>query len=159
MNFQWHVSYKAGDDVGGICGHTADTVVGFILPAMLRKSAKPRMTRQQQLASRPLRLVDGQMTDGRLTVKIQSRRWSSWLLRLPKGATKTFEFDAIGQMVWSLCDGKNSVQQIARKLAKTYNVSEREAQVATEKFLTMLAKKGLVGAAVKTSKNEIRSLE
>src|SRR5271170_6238718 len=109
---------------------------------MLRKPAKPRMTRQQQLASRPLRLVDAAMTDGRLTVKIQQKHWSSWLLRLPKDATKTFEFDAIGQMVWSLCDGKNSVQQITRKVAKTYNVSEREAQVATEKFLTMLAKKG-----------------
>jgi hypothetical protein len=120
---------------------------------MLRKPAKPRMTRQQQLASKPLRLVDAVMTAGRLTVKIQQKRWSSWLLRLPTDATKTFEFDSIGQLVWSLCDGKNSVQQIARKLAKTYNVSEREAQVATEKFLIMLAKKGLIGGAISNSKN------
>jgi hypothetical protein len=106
------------------------------------------MTRQQQLASRPLRLVEGQLIDGKLTVKIQPRRWSGWLLRLPKDVTKTFEFDAIGQLVWSLCDGKTSVQQIARKLARTYHVSEREAQVATEKFLVTLASKGLIGAAV-----------
>jgi len=116
---------------------------------MFPARAKPRMTRQQQLASKPLRLVDGDITDGRLTVKIQQKRWSRWLLRLPKDATKTFEFDALGQMVWSLCDGKTSVQQIARKLAKKYNVSEREAQVATEKFLIMLARKGLIAAAVK----------
>ena len=109
------------------------------------------MTRQQQLASKPLRLVDGEMVDGRLTVKISQARWSSWLLRLPKDATKTFEFDLLGQMVWQNCDGKTSVQQIARKLAKSYNVSEREAQVATEKFLVMLARKGLIGAAVKSS--------
>jgi hypothetical protein len=123
---------------------------------MLGKPRKPRMTRQQQLASRPVRLVDGDMVDGRLTVKITQPKWSSWLLKLPKNATKTFEFDLLGQMVWQHCDGKNSVQQIARKLAKTYNVSEREAQVATEKFLVMLARKGLVGAAVnrRNSKNE-----
>ena len=118
---------------------------------MFRTATKPRMTRQQQLASKPLRLVDGDMADGRLTVKIQQKHWSRWLLRLPKDATKTFEFDALGQMVWSLCDGKTSVQQIARKLSKKYNVSEREAQLATEKFLIMLARKGLVGAAVKAS--------
>jgi hypothetical protein len=114
---------------------------------------KPRMTRQQQLASKPLRLVDGDMADGRLTVKIQQRHWTRWLLRLPRDATKTFEFDSLGQMVWSLCDGRTSVQQIARKLAKTHNVSEREAQVATEKFLVTLARKGLIGAAVKKSKS------
>jgi hypothetical protein len=116
------------------------------------------MTRQQQLASRPVRLVDGDMVDGRLTVKINQPKWSSWLLKLPKNATKTFEFDLLGQMVWQHCDGKNSVQQIARKLAKTYNVSEREAQVATEKFLVMLARKGLVGASVKSNpKSENRN--
>jgi hypothetical protein len=119
---------------------------------MLRAAPKPRMTRQQQLASKPLRLVDGEMTDGRLSVKIQQKGWSRWLLRLPADATKTFEFDQIGQMVWSMCDGKNSVQQIARKLAKTYNISERESQVATEKFLTTLARKGLIGAAVKADR-------
>jgi hypothetical protein len=118
---------------------------------MLGKPRKPRMTRQQQLASRPVRLVDGDIVEGRLTVKINQARWSTWLLRLPKDATKTFEFDLLGQMVWQHCDGKTSVQQISRKLAKTYNVSEREAQVATEKFLVMLARKGLVGASVKSN--------
>ncbi len=89
------------------------------------------------------------MTDGKLTVKLKPPRWSGWLLRMPEGATKTFEFDQLGQMVWDLCDGKHSVQQIARKLAKTYKVSEREAQVATETFLVTLARKGLIAAAVK----------
>jgi hypothetical protein len=114
------------------------------------------MTRQQQLASKPLRLVEADLVEGQLKVKIQQKPWSRWLLRLPKDATKTFEFDPLGQMVWSLCDGKTSVQQIARKLAKKYNVSEREAQVATEKFLITLARKGLVGAAVVTSASEAR---
>jgi hypothetical protein len=119
---------------------------------MFARPAQPRMTRQQQLASKPLRLVDTPITDGRLTVKIEQKKWSRWLLRLPKNATKTFEFDALGQLVWSACDGKTTVQQIARRLARTHNVTEREAQVATEKFLVMLAKKGLIGAAVKPVK-------
>ena len=119
---------------------------------MFWPKAKPRMTRQQQLSSKPIRLVDGEIVGGRLSVKIVPRRWSNWVWRVPKGATKTFEFDALGQMVWSLCDGKTSVQQIGRKLAKLYHVSERESQVATEKFLITLARKGLIGGAVKTDR-------
>ncbi len=118
------------------------------MPAQQRKL---RMTRQQQLASKPLHMVDADMVDGKLTVQIRQPRWSTWLLRLPKHATKTFEFDMLGQLVWNHCDGKTSVQQIARKLARTYNISERKAQVATEKFLTLLARKGLVGTSVKTA--------
>jgi hypothetical protein len=119
----------------------------------MKRSVKPHLTRQQQLASRPLRVVDGEMVDGKLTVKLKQPRWSSWLLRLPTEASKTFEFDSLGQMVWQLCDGKHSVQQIARKLAKKYNVSERESQVATEKFLMTLARKGLIAAAVDGQKS------
>jgi hypothetical protein len=119
----------------------------------------PRLTRAQQLASKPVRLVAGEMTEsdgggGRLKVPIQPRRWTGWLLRLPAGATKTFEFDALGRLVWDQCDGTTSVGQIARKLARTYKLSDREAQVATEKFLVMLANKGLIGAAVRQGKPE-----
>lgn len=118
---------------------------------------QPALTRQQQLASRPVRLVDGEMSDdgsggGRLKVKLQPKRIAGFLMRMPEGATKTFEFDALGRFVWDHCDGKNSVQQIARKLARQYKISEREAHVATEKFLMMLARKGMIGAAVQAKK-------
>jgi hypothetical protein len=118
---------------------------------------QPALTRQQQLASRPVRLIDGEMSDadgggGRLKVKLQPKRVAGWLMRMPEGATKTFEFDALGKFVWDHCDGKTSVQQLSRKLARTYKISEREAQVATEKFLMMLAKKGMLGAAVPAKK-------
>ena len=115
---------------------------------------KPRLTRQQQLAAKPVHLVTGdlaELPDGgaRLTVPLQQRRWAGWLLRVPPGATKTFEFDALGRLVWDSCDGRTTVHQIARRLAKRYGVSDREAQVASETFLTTLARKGLVGAAVR----------
>ncbi len=117
---------------------------------LFASNTKPRLTRQQQLASKPIRVVDGELlesADGtaHLKVKLEQRRLAGFLLRLPKGATKTFELDPLGLFVWQQCDGKNSLQQIARKLAKKYNISERESQVATEKFLETLTKKGLIG--------------
>ena len=130
----------------------AGTLDGYIGRSMIGHR-KPRLTRQQQLSAKPVRLVSGEVTDaadggGRLTVPLTQKRWAGWLLRVPAGATKTFELDALGRMVWDSCDGKTTVQQIARRLAKRFRVSDREAQVATETFLTTLARKGLVGAAV-----------
>jgi hypothetical protein len=114
----------------------------------------PGLTRQQQLSAKPLRLVSGTLADAadggaRLTVPLQARRgWAGLLLRVPAGATKTFEFDALGRLVWDACDGQTTVRQMARTLAKRHGVSDREAQVAVEAFLTTLARRGLVGAAV-----------
>ncbi len=122
---------------------------------MFGRTAKPRLTRQQQLSAKPVHLVSGEMVDaadggGRLTVRLSQsqKRWAGWLFRVPAGATKSFDLDAMGRTVWDQCDGKTTVQQIARRFAKRYRVSDREAQVATEAFLATLARKGLIGAAV-----------
>lgn len=113
--------------------------------------SKPRITLSQQLAAKPVRLVEArQQRDEKggasLKVTLKSNgRWNSWLFRVPEGATKTFELDALGLLVWEHCDGKTSVQQIIRKLAKQYNLNLREAQVPTLSFLRTLVKKGLIG--------------
>lgn len=116
-----------------------------------RRQPKPRITLQEQLSARPVRLVEAEPTpDGKggATLKVPLRtggRWNTWLFRVPQGATKTFELDALGLLVWESCDGKTSVQQVIRKLAKRYNLNLREAQVPTLAFLQTLVKKGLIG--------------
>jgi hypothetical protein len=83
-----------------------------------------------------------------LTIPIKQRGVATWLFRLPEGASKTFELDQMGMLVWDNIDGKTSVQQLIRKLAKRYQVSLREAEVSTLTFLNMLTRKGLVGMQV-----------
>ncbi len=112
------------------------------------KSAKPA-DRLEQLAAKPLRMVNVDLeTDengaGRLRVPLTPGRFK-WLYSPPPGATKTFELDALGVTVWRLCDGKNSIRQIIRKLSKQYNLNERETEQATIAFLRMLTRKGLIG--------------
>src|SRR4051812_25397428 len=83
-----------------------------------------------------------------LTIPIQPTRWASMVLRVPKGMSKTFELDELGKFVWDACDGKSSVRQVIRKLARRYNLNQREAEVATVAFLKTLTSKGLVAMAV-----------
>lgn len=122
----------------------------------LFRSKKPEISRQQALSAKPVRLIEPEIVrrdDGgaNLKVKMKSTGASRWFLRLPEGATKTFELDALGLLVWNSCDGKTSVQQIIRKLAREYKLNLREAEVPTIKFLQMLIKKGLVGMSVQKS--------
>jgi hypothetical protein len=116
---------------------------------MLFRSKKTRLTARESLSLKPVRHPEGELTPApnggaKLKVVLRPSRVSGWLLRLPSGVTKTFEFDAIGLLVWNNCDGKTSVQQIIRRLAKEYNLNLREAQVPTLAFLRTLVKKGLV---------------
>lgn len=98
-------------------------------------------------------MVDGTLVDREdggvdLVVTLRQTKWSGWFFRMPDGAKKTFEMDALGRFVWEGCNGKTTVQQIIRRLAKQYNLNLREAQVATVQFLNMLTKKGLIGMAL-----------
>jgi len=81
-------------------------------------------------------------------VPVRPTRWASMLLRVPGGMKKTFELDKLGKFVWDECDGKTSVRQIIRRLARRYNLNEREAEVATVAFLHTLTRKGLIGMVV-----------
>ena len=116
-------------------------------------NTRSKLTPQQALAIKPVRLVQAalrQRPDGGAELKVPLRpvRWARWFYRLPSGATKTFELDALGLLVWNACDGHTSVQQIIRKLAKRYNLALREAQAPTLGFLQTLMRKGLVGMPV-----------
>jgi len=110
------------------------------------------MTREDALSARPKRLVEAaprEKSDGGATLNIPllrpRARWANWLLRVPDGATKTFEFDAIGLFIWQSCDGGTSVRTIVENLAKRYNLNLREAEVPTVQFLQTLMRKGLLG--------------
>jgi hypothetical protein len=114
---------------------------------------QPAVTRDAALESKPRRLVDAEITvdatgGGRLKVPLAPRRWGRWVFRVPPGATKTFELDAIGVFVWNRCDGRHTVQQIIRKLADEYRLNLREAEVPTVQFLHTLARRGLIGLSV-----------
>jgi Coenzyme PQQ synthesis protein D (PqqD) len=122
---------------------------------MFSGKTKPRVDRATALAAKPIHLAEGEQQlrdDGgiNLTVPFARSTTAGRFFRLPVGASKTFELDAVGTLVWQLIDGKTSVQQIIRKVGKRYNLSLREAEVSTLAFLQTLTQKGLVGMQLKS---------
>ncbi|HEX8342012.1 MAG TPA: PqqD family protein [Tepidisphaeraceae bacterium] len=124
---------------------------------MFFRRKKTRLTTEQALAARPVRLVDAMMSPlpdggGMLKVPVRPPKWGKRFFRLPEGATKSFEFDAIGVFVWDEINGKTTVEQVIKRLSKRYDLNLREAQVPTLKFLDTLIKRGLVGVALEEKK-------
>jgi hypothetical protein len=123
------------------------------------RKMKPAPSREQVLSAKPVRLVeDVPEPDGkggaRLKVKLKQSRFVGRVFKMPEGATKTFELDEIGLLVWNACDGKTSAKRLVELVAMKYGITPREAEVSTFAFLQTLAKKGLIGLAVDGKKNE-----
>ena len=125
---------------------------GIVPSRTWSKSSKP--AKSDMLSARPVRAVGAtEKSTGpaawQVTVSLRPTRWARFLLRAPSaGVKKTFELDELGKFVWDECDGRTPVRQIIRRLAKRYNLNEREAEVATVAFLHTLTRKGLLGMAV-----------
>lgn len=124
---------------------------------MFFRSKKPRMSAEQALGAKPIRLVEAEMSPledggGMLKVPMRQPKWGRLIFRLPESVSKSFEFDSIGVFVWENIDGKTNVEQIIKRLAKRYDLNLREAQVPTVKFLEMLIRKGLVGVPLEKKK-------
>ena len=123
---------------------------------LFRKPAR-KPSKADMLAAKPVRATavgEKEVAPGKwnLTFPVTPTRWAGVLLRVPGGMKKTFELDELGKHVWDACDGKSSVRQIIRKLARRYNLNDREAEVATVEFLKTLTNKGLIGMIVEMSK-------
>ena len=119
---------------------------------MFRKA--PKATKADMLAGRPMRSTDAEPkaigdSAWQITVPLQPRKWANFLPRAPGDMKKTFELDEIGKFVWDQCDGKTNVRQIILKLARRYNLNERQAEVSTVAFLQTLTRRGLIGLAVR----------
>jgi hypothetical protein len=85
------------------------------------------------------RLADG----ARLKLPIKRR----WFIRPRPEPVKTFELDAIGLAVWDRCDGETTIETIIEAVAERCNCDIGKAEVATLKFLDMLAHRKLIGVS------------
>jgi hypothetical protein len=57
---------------------------------------------------------------------------------------KSFELDEIGLWVWDACDGEATLLNLIEGLARHYRLGMRDAEVATTRFLEILAARRLI---------------
>lgn len=117
---------------------------------MFKRRPKSKLTREQSLAMKPVHLVDAELSldetgNGKLSIQVQPTRVARLFIKGIEGRRKTFELDPVGVFVWKQIDGKASVEQLIRRIAKQYKLDLRQAEASTTAFLKTLMTKGLIG--------------
>lgn len=69
-------------------------------------------------------------------------RLLSWFIALPR--RKVFELEEHGRWVWEQCDGKRSLDSIAREGARQWDVGLETARQAVFKYSGTLVRRGLL---------------
>ncbi|MFN7017228.1 MAG: PqqD family protein, partial [Fimbriimonadales bacterium] len=106
----------------------------MLLKRLFRRTAPPPLDRRQVLRLYPLRnavVRSEQKEDGvyTLIVPLPPRGlvgWLSRIFRLPR--EHRIELDEIGSVVWTLCDGRHSVETIVQRLVQQFKLERREAE-------------------------------
>jgi hypothetical protein len=64
--------------------------------------------------------------------------------RRQNAVSKKLQLDQLGAATWHLVDGRSSVRDIVARFAETYQLDNRESEIAVSQFLRELGKRGLI---------------
>ena len=121
---------------------------------MLSFRKQPKIGREAMFKSKPVRndkLTWEENEQGEAVVTLE--RGDSWKVRalskifwIPN--QKTLVLDEIGTQVWTMCDGRTTVEAMIRRLSEVHKLNVKEAEISLLAYLKQLGQKGLVGFVV-----------
>lgn len=129
-----------------------------------KKPAAP--TWREMLQLRPIRnpKLEWIEEEERVVLTIRHEMQQNWKTRLlsrlvavPKD--RRVALDAIGSDVWRLTDGENTLGFIAKKLAKKYKLTPREAELSLQQFFKELGRRGYIGFLTEKSESKNQKSE
>ena len=108
--------------------------------------------RREFLALRPMRNPALAWEEENERVVLTVKRGTDWKVKMlniffPIPEEKRVVLDPIGSDVWRFCDGETTVEVIARRIAKQYQVGPRQAELSLQQFFKDLGRRGYVGFA------------
>ena len=127
-----------------------------MLQALKDKIAgKPKVTREQMLAVRPLRhpkiewarepRKSDEVVVALLKIPRMRGRWADFVAKwLQVPDHKKVELDEIGSDVWEMCTGSSNVEAIAKAIGTSYRLNKRQSEVSVTAYLKMLAERRLI---------------
>ncbi len=113
-----------------------------------RKAKEIQVSRQEFLNTRPLRnpsLKYERKENGTVAIFISYKksRFASIFSKIPK--EKQVVLDKVGSHVWNLCDGNQTIEQIAESIHQEYRLTFEEAEAALRTYFNQLSERGIVG--------------
>lgn len=111
-----------------------------------------RIEREQWLKSIPVRVVEDYTEDDNgivtILVELEYRGLIGKIIKAisitPPPKYKRIVLDKIGSVVWKMCDGKHTVEDIIKKLMSVTGLSRRNVELAVYHYIKTLVMKGLI---------------
>jgi hypothetical protein len=115
-----------------------------------RRAMAPALTRAQATAARPIRnpaLSWHENEHGFAVVTLSRRRDLTGkvlasVFMVPE--SRPLVLDEVGTLVWKLCDGEHSFQDLVMALSREYSITQREAEVSMAEFMRLLGRRGMI---------------
>ena len=135
-------------------------VRNFLIKRKIKKGGL-NFSRSDVLKSRPVRnsLVKWEEAESggiSLIVPQKSTSWTrvvSKIFMLPK--SRVVALDEVGSLVWTMCDGHNSIDNIVKALCNKYKLTHKEAETSLLAYFRKLGKRGMVGFAMSKKTNNV----
>jgi hypothetical protein len=124
------------------------------LPIFRKKKPEKALSREEILQLKPLRnpclkWKKSETGEVVITLSLEEVKKKKFLFRLlPVPEEKKVSLDKIGTFVWEKCDGKHTVEQIAKELCDEYKMMRQEAEISLMTFLQQLSEKRFIGVLI-----------
>ena len=129
----------------------------FLLERKIKKSGL-KLTREDLLRSRPVRnsLVKWNESENGEVSLIVPQKKTLWvrilsaISMLPR--SRVVALDELGSLVWTMCDGHNSIDSIVKTLRHKYKLTRKEVDASLLAYFRKLGKRGIIAFAVPKAK-------
>lgn len=128
-------------------GDSISNTLGRFFPAI---SKKPKIDKKEALAVVPIRnpRIEWEREDGELTLRVPLRddKLAKVVKRFMRNVPECRKvvLDDVGAVVWELCDGEHTINDLVLSVSGKYKLIRREAEASVTMFLQTLAKKQLI---------------
>jgi len=134
--------------------------LSFLKKGLGKKEPEKGFSREKFLKLKPiknpyLKWTKSEMGEVVITLKLRETKKGDFLSKLfPAPKEKRISLDKIGSFVWDRCDGKHSLDDIAKELCDEYKMLRQEAEVSLSTFIQELSKRRFIGVLIPEGKEK-----
>ncbi len=130
-----------------------DSIRNFLIRRKMKKGGL-KFTKADVLKARPVRnsLIRWDKDENGMISLVVPQKSTLWvrivsaIFMLPK--SRVVALDEVGSLVWTLCDGHNSLDSIVKALCNRYKLTHKEAETSLLAYFRKLGKRGMIAFAM-----------
>jgi hypothetical protein len=136
-----------------------DSIRNFLIRRRMKKGGL-KFTKADVLKARPVRnsLIKWDKAENGMISLVVPQKSTLWIrivsaiFMLPN--SRVVALDEVGSLVWTLCDGHNSIDSIVRALCNRYKLTHKEAETSLLAYFRKLGKRGMIAFAMPKSASQ-----